>query len=181
MQVIGCDGIGQRNPGKYRNPGRRNRTKIRLGEICQISQRHLHCELKKEWRGDYSRNIGFLINHARRAKKVARMFFETVWCEANGAQLKPDERVWQIESSLADMGAPWMDQQLIRGEIYCRFVLQCAGQSAVQCLLLWSVTSPLSTRALLRCLKHSRILSGGIAGSIFMPFRLIRPASQAPS
>lgn len=100
-------------------------------------------------------------------------FFLRQWCEANGAQLKPDERVWQIESSLADMGAPWMDQQLIRGEIYCRFVLQCA----VQCLLLWSVTSPLSTRALLGCLKHSRILSGGIAGSIFMPFRLIRPAS----
>ena len=64
FQVIGCDAIGQRNPGKYRNPGGRNRTKIRLGEICQISQRHLHCEPKKEQRGDYSRNIGFLINHA---------------------------------------------------------------------------------------------------------------------
>ena len=56
-----------------------------------------------------------------------RECFLRQWCEANGAQLKPDERVWQIESSLADMGAPWMDQQLIRGEIYCRFVLQCAG------------------------------------------------------
>ena len=121
FQVIGCDGIGQRNPGKYRNPGGRNRTKIRLGEICQISQRHLHCEPKKEWRGDYSRKIGFLINHGWRAKKVARMFFETVG-EANGPQ-----RVWKIESSLADMGAPWMDQQLIRGEIYHRFVLQCAA------------------------------------------------------
>ena len=44
FQVIGCDGIGQRNPGKYRNPGGRNRTKIRLGEICQISPRHLHSQ-----------------------------------------------------------------------------------------------------------------------------------------
>ena len=168
FQVIGCDGIGQRNPGKYRNPGERNRTKIRLGEICQISQRHLHPESKKEWRGDFSRNIGFLINHGWQAKKVARMFFETVG-EANGPQ-----RVWQIESWLADMGA--LDGSTVdtrRNLLPVR--LAVCSPSTVQCLLLWSVTSPLSPRALLRCLKHSRILSRGIAGSIFMPFRLIRP------
>ena len=39
--------------------------------------------------------------------------------------------------------------------------LAVCSLSAVQCLLLWSVTSPLSPRALLRCLKHSRILSRG--------------------
>ena len=50
------------------------------------------------------------------------MFFETVG-EANGPQrvrgcgkLSLGWPIWE----------PWKDQQLIRGEIYCRFVLQCA-------------------------------------------------------
>ena len=160
--------------GQIQKSWGRNRTKIRLGEICQISPRHLHFQPKERVEGGLFTE--YWLSHQSRSasQEGGENVFLRQWCEANGAQLKPDERVWQIESSLADMGAPWMDQQLIRGEIYCRFVLQCAAQSAVQCLLLWSVTSPLSTRALLGCLKHSRILSGGIAGSIFMPFRLIR-------
>ena len=57
-----------------------------------------------------------------------------------------DEKVWQIESSLADMGA--LDGSTVdtrRNLLPVR--LAVCSLSAVQCLLLWSVTSPLSTRA----------------------------------
>ena len=81
-------------------------------------------------------------------------------------------RRWSELSLRWPIWEPWMDQQLIRG-IYHRSVLQCA----VLCLLLWTVTSPLSPRAPIGCLKHSRILSRRIAGSIFMPFQLIRPGN----
>ena len=90
-----------------------------------------------------------------------RECFLRQWGEADGAQ--PDERVWQIESWSADMGAlPCLDGSTVdtRRNLLPVCLAVCS-LSAVQRLLLWSVTSPLSTRALLRCLKHSRILSRG--------------------
>ena len=86
FQVIGCDAIGQRNPGKYRNPGGRNRTKIRLGEICQISPRHLHFQPKERVEGGLFTE--YWLSHQSRSasQEGGENVFLRQWCEANGAQ-----------------------------------------------------------------------------------------------
>ena len=86
FQVIGCDAIGQRNPGKYRNPGEEIGRKSGLGKSAKYRRATFTPSPKKGWRGDYSRNIGSLINHARRAKKVMRMFFLR---QGGGANVAP--------------------------------------------------------------------------------------------
>ena len=149
----------------------RNRTKIRLGEICQISPRHLHFQPKERVEGGLFTEY-WLSHQSRLASQEGdeNVFSKTGrWSKCGSIRMRRCGKLslrWPIWE-------PRMDQQLIRGEIYQRSVLQCA----VLCLLLCTVTSPLSPRAPIGCLKHSRILSRRIAGSIFMPFQLIRPGN----
>ena len=157
--------------GQIQKSWGRNRTKIRLGEICQISPRHLHSQPKERVEGGLFTEY-WLSHQSRSASQEGdeNVFSKTGRCSKCGpirmrrcGKLSLRWPIWE----------PRMDQQLIRGEIYHRSFLQCA----LLCLLLCTVTSPLSPRAPIGCLKHSRILSRRIAGSIFMPFQLIRPGN----